>query len=466
VPRPPLAHSTVAVVGCGAAGALLTIALLREARGRPLHVTIVEPRRRLGRGVAYSTPDPLHLLNVPVDSMSAIAADPKHFLRWAQQRHDGVERCDFLPRQEFGTYLEETLAAAIAEAPAPVTVEVVHDTVARIEPGVAVLSGGGTVAADEFVLALGNGPTRQPARLSPSLLRGESYVADPWGADPRQLAKPGESVLLVGTGLTMVDVALSLATGGRSPRMLAVSRSGLLPRGHRPGQPQDLPAFPLPPGHSDLAVLLRAFFAELALIGRVGGDVTDVVDSMRPVTQRIWIRLSPEERRWFLGNLRRQWEIHRHRMAPEVATRLEGMCRAGVLRTEAAAVTALQPAGEGVLVTLQRGGGSEQLHFDRVVNCAGPEDDPARFGTEPLAGMLAAGTARRDPLGLGLDVDLDGAVLAADGQPVAGLHAIGPLRKGSLWETTAIPEIRRQAADLARHLLERRRGAEPAARVA
>jgi uncharacterized NAD(P)/FAD-binding protein YdhS len=461
-----MAPRSVAIVGCGAAGALMAAALLREARGRALQLTIVEPRSRLGRGIAYSTPDPLHLLNVPADSMSAIESDPTHFLRWAQRYDEGIEAADFLPRREFGAYLEETLAAAIAAAPVTTVVDVLRDSVERIDAGVATLGSGGALSADEFVLALGNGPVRQPARVAPVLFASGRYVANPWRTDPRRIAGPDERVLLVGTGLTMVDVALSLAHDERPPRMLAVSRNGLGPRTHRPGQPRDQQAFPLPAGHGDLATLLRGFFVELGRVGRYGGDASDVVDSLRPVAQTIWIRLGSEERRWFLANLRRQWEVHRHRMAPAVGARLQELQASGALAIEGAAVTALVPSGDGVLATLQRDGRSEHLRFDRVVNCAGPEDDVSRFGTEPVRSLLAAGSASRDPLGLGLEVDLDGAVLGADGRPTPGLHAVGPLRKGSLWESTAVPEIRRQAADLARHLFNRRRTGALAAETA
>jgi uncharacterized NAD(P)/FAD-binding protein YdhS len=435
---------------------MLGIAILR-GRGRgPLHLVIVEPRAEVGRGVAYSTPDPLHLLNVPAESMSAIESEPAHFLRWAQRRDAAIHPCDFLPRRDFGEYLAATLAKEIEAAAGTATVEVVRDRVERLEPGRparAMLADGTTIAAGHVVLAIGSGPTRDAARISTALRASRHYVADPWSADPRRHAGRDERVLLIGTGLTMVDVALSLHADGAGPRMLAVSRSGLHPRGHRPGQPRRLLTFPLADGSGGMGALMRAFFGELGTAASLGGDITDVVDSIRPVTQQIWCTLDPEERRWFLANVRRHWEVNRHRMAPAVAARIEALRDSGALRIERAGVAELRRGGAGVLAVLERDGRTEEVEFDRVINCAGPEDDVRRIETTPLAPLLAAGTVRPDPLGLGLEVGLDGRLIDAEGAAAPNLHAVGPLRKGSLWESTAIPEIRRQADELAARLL-------------
>ncbi len=449
----------IAIIGGGASGALLAIALLRENRGRPLRLAIVEPRPRLARGIAYSTEDPLHLLNVPARSMSALEDDADDLLRWARGDGATVEPDDFIPRRDFGRYLEERLAAAVAAAPPAVAVEHVAARVERLEATGAVLDSGARLAAEDFVLALGGGPPRLPAPLGAGIEPGR-FVADPWKLDPRRIAAPGESVLLVGTGLTMVDVALSLSAAGEGPRMLAVSRTGLAPLGHRPGRPLEHPPFPLPAdGRMDLGRLLQTFFVELSRHGAEGGDACDVIDAMRPVTQRIWRGLEPGERRWFLEHLRRQWEVRRHRMAPAVAGRIAGLRAAGMLRIEAAALTRLDPDCDGVRAELRRGGRREWVRFDRVVNCAGAEDDVRRF-PEPLPSLLLAGRLRPDPLRLGLDVDPCGTASASDDlQAAVGgspIHVIGPLRKGSLWESTAIPEIRRQASDLADLILRRR----------
>jgi uncharacterized NAD(P)/FAD-binding protein YdhS len=444
----------IVVIGCGASGALLALALLRENAGRPLRLTIVEPRARPARGVAYSTRDPLHLLNVPARAMSALEDEPDDLVTWARGRGQDIGPADFIPRRDFGRYLEERLAQARANASPPVAIELRRARVERLGAGFAELDDGSRIFAEDFVLAVGGGPPRLPAPVADGI-QAERFVADPWAVDLRGRARPGESVLLVGTGLTMVDVALSLSAVGEGPTMLAVSRTGLAPLGHRPGRPLDHPPFPLPSGRADLAALMRSFFVELSRVGADGGDACDVIDAMRPVTQRLWIGLDAAERRWFLEHLRRQWEVRRHRMAPAVAGRIARLRASGRLRIEAAALTRLEPGTVGVRAELRRSGRLESAQFDRVINCAGVEDDVRHCGA-PLPGLLATGRVRPDPLRLGLDTDLEGAVRGNDREVGAPIHVIGPLRKGALWETTAIPEIRRQATELAGLILRRR----------
>ena len=86
-----------------------------------------------------------------------------------------------------------------------------------------------------------------------------------------------------------------------------------------------------------------------------------------------------------------------------------------------------------------------------MVNGAGPGRLP---GAAPavVRDLLDAGLARVGPHRLGLDVDPAGRLVAADGAVHRWLWVIGPLRRGGLWETTAVPEIRAQARQLAADL--------------
>src|SRR4051812_12829712 len=94
--------STVAIVGAGASGTLTAVALARAAPH--VRVVLVDDRSH-GVGVAYSTSDEQHRLNVPACGMSALADDGAHFVRWlAASGYDAGER-DFVPRAWYGRYL-------------------------------------------------------------------------------------------------------------------------------------------------------------------------------------------------------------------------------------------------------------------------------------------------------------------------------------------------------------------------
>jgi uncharacterized NAD(P)/FAD-binding protein YdhS len=448
-------RSRLAVIGCGAAGALLAIELMRRPDlPGPVELLIVEPRPELGRGVAYSTPDPLHLLNVPVQAMSAVSGDSEHLLRWAREQGSAADGSDFLRRTEYGHYLTETLESSLAAPPEEILPRVLRERVRSVsfEAGrpLLELESGERTLVDHAVLALGGGPVQEPFELSDEVRFSGRYHCDPWEGDPRRLARDGETILLVGTGLTMVDIALSIEATTRGTRMIAISRSGLLAKGHRPGQPLSTgEPFRIPPDEPLFPALLSSFFVALSEKRMTGGDATDVIDSMRPITQQLWQTLKREERVWFLRHMRRLWDVHRHRMAPRVAGRIAAMRADGTLEVTQAALSSLALAGEEILAHT----GERPLRVDRVVNCAGPEDDVARIDQDPVRQMIAAGVCRRDDLGLGLAATPAGAVIDRSGRPAERLHAIGSLRKGSLWETTAIPEIRRQAFELAELLV-------------
>jgi uncharacterized NAD(P)/FAD-binding protein YdhS len=260
-------------------------------------------------------------------------------------------------------------------------------------------------------------------------------------------------VLVVGTGLSMVDVALTLCADG-GPRVRAVSRHGLVPRRHRRSL-TNLRRFHLPAESGRLEPIVSAVFAQICRVSQQGDDWRDVIDSMRPGTPALWQALEVEEQRRFLTEFQRLWDVHRFRMAPEVADRFEVLRNTGRIVTESKSIVSLEPHGERVRVFLRVAGATEldQVEVDRVINCSGAGSDLRRQAPPLLAGLLAAGAARPDELGLGLDVAASGALRGADGTPSERLFAIGALRKGVEWEAIGITEIRDHSGAVARKIV-------------
>jgi uncharacterized NAD(P)/FAD-binding protein YdhS len=464
-----MARQTVAVVGGGCAGVLVTRELLRCSDDNPV---LIEPDT-LGGGPAYGAAQPWHLLNSRAGAMSADADDPQQFVRWARAHGIPAGPDDFLLRRDFGRYLRAALASTVAAAPGRLTHH--RSRVAAIRPdgaGCAVeLDDGSTVRADHAVLALGSPGGGRPPAVPAALDRHRGYVGDPWRAGALDGVPAGAPVLLIGTGLTAVDVALSLTAGGRGARLTAVSRRGQVPQAHIAATPAcSSPAVPPPPidGCHSLRDLVRTVRASTVRASAIrastvradtgqadigqAGDWRTVVDGLRPYLDGIWSGLAPGEQEAFLRHLARYWESHRHRMAPSVAARVAALRADGVLRVLAGGIRSVTAAaGGGFDVVL---GGGEPQWFAAVVNCAGPGRLPASAG--PLVdGLLTAGLARVGPHGLGLDIDGAGRLIGRDGTVRPRLWVVGPLRRGVRWETTAVPEIRAQAVqvtgDLARH---------------
>jgi uncharacterized NAD(P)/FAD-binding protein YdhS len=418
----------VAVVGGGCAGVLATRELLY---GTDDQVTLIEPDEP-GGGLAYGSARPWHLLNSRSSAMSADPDDPAGFTRWA-----GCSPDEFRPRAEYGRYLRAVFDEAARRHADRLTV--VRARATGLSPRGVTLDNGAEVRADEVVVATGNPSPAQPAARPDH----PDYIPDPWRPGVLEAIGSDVPVLLVGSGLTAVDVVLTLtADGPRDAPITAVSRRGQLPLTHTA-----VAAPPVGPALEDCHTLrdvVRRVRAEAAK----AGDWRAVVDGIRPDLDRLWFSFTPAEQEQFLRHLARPWECHRHRMAPPVGARIGALREEGRFEVRAGGVRSMTapPAG-GLLVELEAG----VQWFGAVVNCAGPGRLPDAAGSF-AGGLLAAGQARVGPHALGLDIDPAGRLIGADGRAHDGRWLIGPLRRGARWETTAVPEIRSQA----RQLLEQR----------
>jgi uncharacterized NAD(P)/FAD-binding protein YdhS len=445
---------SVAIIGGGLSGAILATQLLRKSAGN-VSVVLVERDPCLGRGVAYGTRCTEHLLNVAARDMSALPENPEHFLRWARCHHDpSVQGGEFLPRRLYGDYVHSLLRREMERYPG--CLEQIHDEAVALEcrgNGAEVqLRCGPTRKANKVVLALGNFP---PANLPlpEQTLRSPRYIRDPWAPGALDCTALNDEVLLVGSGLTSVDVLIALRASGNTGNIHFLSRHGLLPNPHRSTGPW--PSFlPLLPSMT-LVEWMRRVRVQVLVAHMRGYDWRAVIDALRPAIPLIWHSLSAHEQRRFLRHLRPFWEVHRHRIAPEVAARLEAEIALGLAEVHAGRIMACEEDAGGISVCFRdrRHGSLRQLRVQRIVNCTGPETDCRRVQSPLLAGLLLAGLARPDRFSLGLDCDEDGALIDAHGAPSTVLYALGPARKGGLWESTAVPEIRVQASELAELLV-------------
>jgi uncharacterized NAD(P)/FAD-binding protein YdhS len=423
--------SRVAIVGGGASGTILAAQLTRRGIGSVL----IEGSGRAGRGVAYSTPEPAHLLNVRAEGMSAWTGEPDHFAKRFER--DGGERRGFAERRLFGRYLREILDEAVASGGA----EVIERTAVRADrdgSGWRVgLGDGSSVEAQALVLAVGN---QEPELLSAFAGAGRRFIRNPWGDDARaavaELAATGEAALLVGTGLTMVDLVLSLEAAGHRGKIVALSRRGLIPRSHADFEPAPIRS-------SDLPANLRALFRWLR---RRSAEVgwRAAVDSLRPHSQPLWQGLSGDEQRRFLRHVRPWWDVHRHRIAPEVAATVARLIGEGRLEVLAARIVGARDTEHGLEADFRRRGAStvQSGTFAYAFSCTGPLHSITRTRDLLLRNLLDSGQVRPDRLGIGLEVE---------GTARVGEHlwAMGPLTKGRYWEIIAVPDIRDQAAAVA-----------------
>jgi len=422
-------------------------------KGPPdLTVVLIERTPGFGLGVAYATDNPEHLLNVRVGNMSPFPDQPRGLRDWLEQ--ESGERVDdgaFASRATYGRYLRTLLAEAIGGADGAARLLLAPDEAVDVAQRdgriVVTLAMGLKVEARAAVLAIGAMGTAAPAPGLETLGPGQ-YADDPWAPGALDDLPDDAPVLLLGSGLTMVDVALSLARRGRHGPVLALSRRGLAPRSHAGGWNAHHPAMAAP--ESSLSQRLKWVRRRADEIGW-----REAVDALRPHTQSIWREASVAEQRRFLRHLRPWWDVHRHRMAPPVAARIEAMREAGQLTIAAGRLIGAEPADDRVQVTW-RGRGEDRVTrrvFGRVINCTGWGGDMRGANAGLIRALIERGEARVDCLGLGLDVDGHGRLQMRDGAPHPGLFALGPITRGAFWESVAVPDIRNQAASLAERLI-------------
>lgn len=437
----------VAIIGGGASGTLAAAHLLRR-RSSPerLRITLVESREDVGCGIAYSTDQSSHLLNTRVHNMSAFPEEPEHFARWLERQGlssgGGLE---FVPRKVYGRYLTELIAAE-PNAPAVPRLRIVKQECTGLRPhehGVEVALSDGTVLPSHFAI-LATGYCRDG--------RHEPGLDDPWSRpEKHDLAAP---VVLVGTGLTMVDMVMSLLDSGQSGPIYALSRRGLLPQPHRVTKPLKLSTADIPIGTS-LAYMMHWLRSTIRSHETAGGNWRDIIDGLRPHTQMLWRHLPHESRGRFLRHASSLWDTHRHRMPPASADRIADAQASGLLRIIRGHFQEAHRTALGTNITYRPSGSREPLVLEasHAIDCRGFGRLSLPTKNRLIQSLLDDDLARVDTLKLGLDFDKHDALVDANGCSTARVFGIGPITRGSHWEITAVPDIREQAARLAELLL-------------
>jgi uncharacterized NAD(P)/FAD-binding protein YdhS len=472
-PSDPHEEVDVVIIGAGFSGTMVAVHLARVFPA--ISILLVDRDTAFARGVAYSTVFPEHLLNVSVGKISAFPEDPDHFLRWLQ-RHPAdlqevgireVTRESFVSRLLYGEYLHDIFSdiaaanrgvrIALDEA---VDIELPnkdkgnHDVRVRTKKG-KVFSG------SRVVLALGNFSPAPPNLLDGKGNHGNRILKTPWAAETLWRMRGGGDILILGAGLTALDLLLALNANGVRGHIRLLSRRGVLPEAHRSieQKPDWFNGTPFPPS---IRKLVRLFRKEIRKAQMVGVDWRAVIDAFRTHTQSVWQSFSVVERARFLRHVRPYWEAVRHRSAPVAYDVIQRMRESGQVAFQRGRILKLEETENSVKVTATRRGATtpEEWEVGFVVNCTGPETDYSRLGLPLISNLLASGLAQLSPLNMGLETASDGALIDASGAKSEYLYAVGTLRKGSLFESIAVPELRVQARDLGEKL-----GAEMLARV-
>ena len=421
----------VLIVGGGASGVIVAINLCRITNVE-LKVDVAEPKAVIGQGLAYGTSDISHLLNVPAGRMSALVEDANHFVNWI-----GQDVGYFAPRLKYGEYLLETLRSEL-NISTRVKFSHIRDSVIDIEfidgGYKALFSEGVKQEYDAVILSIGHGPALSIQPLE-KLGTARRYTADPWR---NMEANMTGLMLAIGTGLTFIDLALSHLRKSQENSVVGVSRNGWLPEAHLPIRAK---ALDVPAEARTSPVAMRRFIENAA-------DWRAAQDGVRHELPDIWHSWSDAQKSEFLTVHLRWWNVHRHRMSPEIQDELNIAIAEGRLKLVAAQVVEAVDEGEKIDVRIDSG---EAFKADYVINCLGYGSWSKGSITEKLIGH---GLATPGPFLMGIKTNFPAFnVMSAKNQIQKNLYAIGPVLLGERFETTAIPEIREQAHKVATQLL-------------
>ncbi|NDK55378.1 FAD/NAD(P)-binding protein [Pontibacter fetidus] len=459
---------TFAIIGAGLSGTLTAIQLLRSAVNPTTIYLIEQDRYRVNKGIAYSSQLNFQPLNVPAAAMSIFPDQPLDFYNWLTQHQHHykadlrteVTPHDFIPRFIFGDYLKARFREAVAAAAVSVKVVTLFDEAVALKKqnGSFKVSFKNTKAilANSVVLALGNFPPGQLPIPNQSFYKSSHYFASPWSAKVLSGLKPDDALLLIGSSLTMVDLAGSLAAQGHKGKIYVVSRHGLLP------QPFDVNTPPYPPFKIPLYIcssaleVFRYIRKEIKAAVAQGYTWRSVLDAMRNDLPTIWQAFTWQEKKRFLRHIRPYWEVHRHRMPASSAILLNELQAKGQLEVIAANIVDMQEETQTAKVILKKSMDAAPLnvHVNRVINCTGPLADYTKIKLPLIQQMLVDGLLTPDELRLGLQTDAYGTVIGSNNLPVTGIYTLGPPRKAMLYESTALREIRQQALELSQRLLQ------------
>lgn len=440
----------VAIVGSGFSAIALTINLLRVLP-RSASIAVVGDDPGFGRGTAYRTEFYLHRLNVPAARMSVFPDRPDDFVEWLRRRGKAVFAEDFATRGDYGLYLRDTLATLLrprqrrahvdfVKAKATACVQCESDRL------VFCLDNNDELKARNVVLALGVGSADLPVSKDCVAESVRPRIVDnPWRLSWLSRVGRTDEICILGSGLTMIDQVLSLRARGHRGKIHVLSRRGLVPHPHPPRRAT--PVAPELPASREISQLLKALRQQ---IKSSGSDWRGVIDGLRPQSQALWQSLNREQRSRFLRHALAWWNIHRHRIAPEVFTRFDALIKDGTVTVHAGFIRSIDEEGAAANIDYRRRGTRDftSIRADWIVNCTGMER--AGIGHSPLLReMREREMLVMDELGLGISVDPQSRVLDADGKAQPGLFAAGALTAGQFWEITAVPDIRVQASLLA-----------------
>lgn len=448
----------IAIVGGGLSGTLTAIKVLQLIQS-DVEITLFERfPEQLFRGIAYSSKLNFQPLNVRAQQMNIWHSRPGDFHQWLKQnwqRYFESEplQGDFVRRDAFGDYVDDIFHEVLSQKKHHHNFRIVSEEVKQINKEnslLQIVTSSEKFLADIGVLALGNFLPGDVPIDNQEFYRSSLYQANPWETQWMKYVDKKDDVLFLGSGLTAIDQVINLLQQGHAGKINILSRRGFLPRSHTNYSHVELPPLPVYLGIT-INEVFQLIRERLKIYADSSVDWRNVIDAVRHQVPLIWTYLSTDEKKIFLRHLRPFWEIHRHRIPEESYAIIEDRIKLGQINVIAgrianvihendlSATAFIRPRGEKTEKTLK---------VNKIINCTGPQSDFRKIDQPLIRDLAEKGWLQADELNLGLSVSQDGQLVGRSGVVVPNIFTIGSLRKGAMWECTALREITLQADHL------------------
>lgn len=455
----------ITIIGGGFCGFSVLMNLTKLAK-EELSINLIDKDNNFPLGLAYRTMNKKHVLNVPASKMSAIPEDPDNFINWIKSKPEYSDYVDdelpdlFMPRYIYGQYLSELFASLSGSIPSNINFRLIQDEATDINPldkgAEVILKSGEKIFSDKIVIATGNFLPDNPKIKDDSIYKSEKYFRNPWQKESCENLKDNESVLIIGTGLTMVDNVISLKDNGFKGKIYTISTHGYFPLSHKKRKPYTDILNEIHPPYN-LLDLYKIFRKHIKYVLSHGITGEAVVDAIRPKTQEIWLSLRLEDKIKFMSHVRHLWGVARHRLPKEIFRQMKSLISDGQIEIIAGRIREMREINNGVYI-LYKDRKSQKLTemiVNRVINCTGPATDLYKMESALIHNLLDKGIITPDEMKLGVNALPDGTIIHNDNSVSSYLYTTGSLLKGILWESTAVPELRVQAKSLSEILLNK-----------
>jgi uncharacterized NAD(P)/FAD-binding protein YdhS len=439
--------SSIAIIGGGISGTLTVLNFIKQST-KQLTILWFDAGNKFCRGLAYSTSVNEHLLNVRANNMSLFVDEPDHFVNWLKKYNPSYSPTDFVPRKIFGEYVQHVFNDLKKSNPL-VTIQQIAREVISVDKS----NNGFEIKtetiyhAHNLVLALGNFLPAHPHSASKQFITSENYFQNAFHDKIADQVKDKKIITIIGSGLTMIDLISSLSSFNYKEHIQIISPHAYIPQAHFEDPLPAIAPFLQETTNYNLIKLLGLVNKQLKQAAKDGFNSHSVIDAIRPYATNIWLQFSLKEKKQFLRHLRHKWGVARHRAPAQSLKKFNQLQVAGklsILKGRIFEITEM-PAGFEICYT-DINQTRQKVSTELIINCTGPQSDYSQIESPLIRYLIKNALISPDPIHYGLNA-------AKNGRISSNLYTLGSPLKGVLWESTAVPEIRLQAKELANEII-------------